>query len=70
VELDQRLQRIEERLEQLAGCLEREQQLRERLALSEEANRQLADQASHVIEQLAWYRKEVRRLEAEARGGS
>jgi len=62
-----RLLAIEARLDGLDRCLHEEAQLRNKLDVSEESRRQLADQAAHLLEQLSQTRNELRQYWDEAK---
>jgi len=56
----ERLQAIEDRFVALERCLQQQAELQKKLSESEENRRQLADQATHLLEQLSKTRKELR----------
>ncbi|MCC6783341.1 MAG: hypothetical protein IT457_10915 [Planctomycetes bacterium] len=69
-ELVRRLDELAARLDRIETALLREGDLRERLAHEERARRELADQASWLIEFLGEARQEIRWLkEQRAKGG-
>ncbi len=71
----ERLQAIEDRFSALDRCLQQQADLQKKLEESESNRRQLADQATHLLEQLSTTRKELRqywdedkRSQAEGKG--
>ena len=60
-QIDERLCGIEKQLEKLELVLQREAELRAQLGESEDSRRQLADQATHLIDLLGEARRELRR---------
>ncbi|MHC5062543.1 MAG: hypothetical protein ACYTG5_01055 [Planctomycetota bacterium] len=56
----ERLQAIEDRFTALDRCLQQQADLQRKLEESENNRRQLADQATHLLEQLSQTRKELR----------